>query len=133
MSLHLLAFIPFLSSMLTVNFFSCSFLSHLFLHYSCFSLSTYYFALSSFLFSHPLPNMKALFPPCLHPPFDQLCPSYFSFFFSGPWNGEAFPLFTGYMPSVLGILLSYLPICSKSCSKISVDSFSLFLYFSGCY
>lgn len=92
MSLTLLAFIPFLLSILTVNFFPALSSLIFFLHYSCFSLSACYFAPSSFLFSHPLPNMKPLFPPCLHLPFDQLCPSYFSFFFSGPWNGEAFSI-----------------------------------------
>ena len=114
----------FFPALLSVIFFST---------FLAFSFSTCYFELSSFLFSHPLLTGEGLSSPYPHCPLDQLYPGYFSFFSYGPWNGKAFSFIRQMYACNLGTLLSYLPICPKSCSKISVDSFSFLLYFRGCY
>lgn len=121
-------FFPFCS--LSVLLLSCSSFSCLCLPSSClFIFHMLFYPVLSPL-SHPLPSTEGFSPLCPQLTLDQLCPGYFSFFSYGPWNGVAFSIIRC-LPAVLETLLSYLPICPKSCSKISVDSVSPLLCCSG--
>lgn len=133
MSLTLLAFIPFLLSILTVNFFpalsSLIFFSTILVFHFLHVILPHLLSSSATL----CPIWNPFFLPVFIFPLTSSVPVTFLSFFLAPGMGRHFPLFSRCMPTVLGILLNYLLICSKSCSKISVDSLSILLYFSGCY